>query len=241
MTSDEKVLSYLQKKYPLEKNTPEKPTTVIVLDGQHINHITEKIKNYLENFKDLDEITATFCNLSSLENLPDLPLLSKIELTDNHIKGTELTLLCKYKNLSELRIANNNGIKSFNEIKCLENLSKLKLLDFTDCPISKIDKYRDKMFENFKNLEILDGVDKNGKPVEEDDDNDEEDELEEDKEFIDDEKQEVEEELEEEGDDNDGEELKESEGEDNEKEEKEEEDEDDEYKKSKKYKSKNIV
>ena len=96
MASDEKVLSYLQKKYPLAKNTPEKPITVIVLDGQHINHITEKIKNYLENFKDLEEITATFCNLSSLENLPDLPKLSKIKLTDNHIKGSELIHLCKF-------------------------------------------------------------------------------------------------------------------------------------------------
>ena len=146
MTSEQKVLSYLQKKYPLSKNTPEKPITLIVLDGQHINHITEKIKNYLENFKDLEELTLTLCNLSSLENLPDLPKLSKLDLTDNYIKGSDLSHLCKYKNLSELRIANNK-INTLEEIECLENLPSLKILDFTDSGITKIDKYREKIFE----------------------------------------------------------------------------------------------
>ena len=195
MSSNEKVLSYLKKKYPLEKNTPDKPTTVVILDGQQINHITDDIKNYLENFKDLEELTLSFCNLSTLKNLPDLPKLSKIELNDNHFKGDELSLLCKYKNLSELRIANNN-INNFDEIKCLENLPELTLLDFTDSAITKSKNYREEIFKNFKKLKVLDGIDKNGNVVE-DEDEDEEDELEEDKEFIDDEKKEGEEEEEE--------------------------------------------
>ena len=48
MTKNEKVMKYLQKKYPLEKNTPDKPTTVVVLDGQLINHMTDDVKQYLE-------------------------------------------------------------------------------------------------------------------------------------------------------------------------------------------------
>ena len=198
MTSNEKVMKYLKQKYPLEKNTPDKPTTIIFLDGQHINHITDDVKKYLENFKDLEELTLTMCNISSLKNFPDLPKLSKIELSDNHIKGEELPNLCKYNNLTELRIANNN-IKNFDEIICLEKLSGLTNIDFTECPITKMEKYREKLFEIFKKLKILDGMDKDGKVHEDDDDDDEEDELdEEDKEFIDDEKKEGDENAEEE-------------------------------------------
>ena len=205
MTSNEKVMKYLKAKYPLEKNTPDKPTTIIFLDGQHINHITDDVKKYLENFKDLEELTLTMCNINSLKNFPDLPKLSKIELSDNHIKGEELPNLCKYNNLTELRIAN-NYIKNLDEIKCLEKLSELAYIDLTECPITKMEKYREKLFEIFKKLKILDGADKDGKEQEDDNDDDEEDELdEEDKEFIDDEKKEGDEngEEEEEGDEKD--------------------------------------
>ena len=213
MTSNEKVMKYLHQKYPIEKNTADKPTTLVVLDGQNINHITDDIKKYLENFKDLEEITLSLCNLTSLKNLPEFPKLLKIELNDNHIKGEDLVNLCKYKNLIELRIANNN-IKNFDEIKCLEKLSELAFLDFTLSPITKINNYRDKVFETFKKLKYLDGTDKNGKAEDDDeeDDEDEEDELEEDKEFIDDEKKEgdnEEEEKEDDDDADDGVELKE--------------------------------
>ena len=223
MTSNEKVMEYLHKKYPLEKNTQEKPITVIVLDGQHINHITDDIKKYLENFKDLEELTLTMCNLNSLKNLPDLPKLTKIELNDNHIKGEELSNLCKYNNLSELRIAN-NIIKNFEEINCLEKLSELTFIDLTDSPITKLKNYREKFFEIFKKLKYLDGIDKDGKVFEEnDDDDDEEEELDEgDKEFIDDEKKEGDENVEEGEDGEDDEENEGNEGEDDEKEEREE-------------------
>lgn len=224
MTTNEKVMKYLQKKYPLEKNTTKKPTTIMILDTQPIFHITDDIKEYLENFKDLEEITLSICKLNSLSNLPDLPKLSKIELSDNHIKGKELSNLCKYKNLVDLRMANSD-IENFEEIKCLENLSELTNIDFSENPISKIKDYREKMFQNFKKLKYLDGTDKNGNPFEEDDDEeDEEDELEEDKGFIDDEKKEGDEE--DEADDEDEIEGKNDNDDDEEDEQKEEEDED---------------
>lgn len=190
MTTNEKVMKYLKKKYPLEKNTPDKPTRVIVLDGQLINHMTDDVKKYLENFKNLEELNLALCNLNSLQNFPDLPKLSKIELSDNHIKGEDLSNLTKYKNLSELRIANNN-IKNIDEIKCLESLSELTFIDLTDSPITNMENYRDILYEIFKKLKYLDGVDKDGNVYEEDDDDyeDEDEELDEDdNEFIDDEK-----------------------------------------------------
>ena len=41
------------------------------------------------------------CKLNSLNNLPDLPNLIKIDLSDNHLKNEDLKELLKYKNLQE--------------------------------------------------------------------------------------------------------------------------------------------
>ena len=67
MTSNKRIMSFLEKIFPLDKNTPDKPVREIVLDGQQINHITEDIKKYLENFKDLEELSLTLCNLIILK------------------------------------------------------------------------------------------------------------------------------------------------------------------------------
>ena len=182
-TSNPKLVQILQKKYPLEKNTKERPTIIITLDGLTINHITDDVKSYLENFKSLEELCLVNCNLNSLNNFPELPNLSKIDLSDNHLKDSDLKELCKYNNLKELRMAN-NGIGDWSQIKILENLP-LNFIDFSDCPISKTEKYREKFYENFKSLKILDYCDKEGKEWDEDDEEEEEPD-EEDNGFIDD-------------------------------------------------------
>ena len=185
MTSTEsKLIQLLKKKFPLEKNTKERPTLIITLDGIAINHITDEVKSYLENFKSLEELSMVDCKLNSLNNLPDLPNLIKIDLSDNHLKNEDLKELLKYKNLQELRMVNNSGIGDWVQIKLLENLP-LNFIDFSDCPISKTEKYRENFFENFKNLKVLDLLDKNGNEWEEDDEEEEEPD-DDDKEFIDD-------------------------------------------------------
>ena len=168
-----KLIQILQKKFPLEKNTEEQPTIIIALDGITINHISDEVKTYLENFKSLEELSLVNCNLNSLQNFPELPSLKKLDLSDNHLKDADLKELCKYTKLQELRMANNNGIKEFSEIKILEPLP-LNFIDFSDCPISKTAKYRDNFYENFKNLKVLDFFDKDGKEWEEDDEEEEE-------------------------------------------------------------------
>ena len=182
-----KLIQILQKKFPLEKNTEEQPTIIIALDGITINHISNEVKTYLENFKSLEELSMVSCNLNSLQNFPELPNLIKLDLSDNHIKDADLKELCKYKKLKELRMANNNGISNFSEIKILESLP-LSVIDFSDCPISKMEKYREKFYENFKNLKILDLCDKDGKEWDEDDEEEEEQDDEDDNDngFIDD-------------------------------------------------------
>ena len=197
-----KLIQILQKKFPLEKNTKDQPTLIIALDGITINYISDEVKTYLENFKSLTELSMINCNLNSLQNFPDLPSLIKLDLSDNHIKDTDLKELLKYKKLQELRMANNNGIKDFSEIKKLECLP-ITFFDFSDCPISKMEGYREKFFENFKNLKILDLCDKEGKEWDEDDEEEEEpDEDDNDNGFIDDDLKNEEKEEEEENNDN---------------------------------------
>ena len=197
-----KLIQVLQKKFPLEKNTKDEPIKIIALDGITINHISDEIKTYLENFKSLEELSMVNCNLNSLQNFPDLPSLIKLDLSDNHIKDTDLKELYKYKKLQELRMANNNGIKDFSEIKKLECLP-LTFIDFSDCPVSKMEGYREKFYENFKNLKILDLCDKEGKEWDEEDEEEEEpDEDDNDNGFIDDDLKNEEKEKEEENNDN---------------------------------------
>ena len=168
-----KLIQTLQKKFPLEKNTKDQPTLIIALDGITINHISDEVKTYLENFKSLEELSMVNCNLNTLQNFPELPSLIKLDLSDNHLKDTDLNELLKYKKLQELRMANNNGISNFSEIKKLESLP-LTFIDFSDCPVSKMEGYREKFYENFKNLKILDLCDKEGKEWDEDDEEEEE-------------------------------------------------------------------
>ena len=183
-SGDSKLIQILKKKFPLEKNTKERPTIIITLDGIAINHISDEVKSYLEKFDSLEELSLVSCNLNSLNNFPELPNLLKIDLSDNHLKDADLKELLKYKKLTELRMAN-NLIGNWSLIQELEKLP-LNFIDFSDCPISKMDKYREKFYENFKNLKILDFCDKEGKEWDEDDEEEEEPD-EDDKEFIDDE------------------------------------------------------
>ena len=220
-----KLIQTLQKKFPLEKNTKDQPTLIIALDGLTINHISDEVKTYLENFKSLEELSMVNCNINTLQNFPELPSLIKLDLSDNHIKDTDLNELLKYKKLQELRMANNNGISNFSEIKKLESLP-LTFIDFSDCPVSKMEGYREKFYENFKNLKILDLCDKEGKEWDEDDEEEEEPD-EDDNGFIDDDlKNEEKEKDEEDNNDNNGEDY----DDDEDKEEYEEENEEEEIK-----------
>ena len=196
-SGDSKLIQILKKKFPLEKNTKERPTIIITLDGIAINHISDEVKSYLEKFDSLEELSMVSCNLNSLNNFPELPNLLKIDLSDNHLKDADLKELLKYKKLTELRMAN-NLIGNWSLIQELEKLP-LTFIDFSDCPISKMDKYREKFYENFKNLKILDFCDKEGKEWDEDDEEEEEPD-EDDKEFIDDEGKNLENEENEEND-----------------------------------------
>ena len=85
-----------------------------------------------------------------------------MELSDNNLSGAELANLPKYENLQQIRLSNNRKINSFEDLKNLAKFQNLFLLELEECPISKLENYREKVFEMLPNLAYLDSISKNG-------------------------------------------------------------------------------
>ena len=66
----------------------------------------------------------------------------------------------------------NNKINTIEEVHQLTFLKELNYLDLTLNPVTKIEGYREKIFEKLPNLFALDGYDKDGESVMLDEDND---------------------------------------------------------------------
>ena len=111
-----------------------------------IKEINEHINQYIEVFKNVEILSISSCKLYSLENLPNFPNLTKIELNDNNLTEKEIIKLKKYPLLSEIYAANNK-IKNFEDLKELSKMRELHLLDFTDNPICKSKDYRETIFK----------------------------------------------------------------------------------------------
>ena len=187
-----KLINYLTEKYPItEENI--KNIKEFTLDYQVIQEINTDIKKYIEKFKNIEVLNMCSCKLISLENLPKLPNLTKIELNDNYLTEKDLMALTKYPLLSEIYLANNK-INSFDELAKLSNLRELHLLYLIQNPICKSENFRERIFKMFPRLLFLDGVGKNNEIYEDfEDENEEEDEEyenEEDNSFINDEESE---------------------------------------------------
>ncbi len=184
-----KLLSYISKKYP---TTVENINNVVefTLDYQIIKELSLEIKNYIEQFKNIETLNMSSCKLISLENLPKLPNLVKIELNDNYLTEKDLIKLTQYPQLSEIYIANNN-INGFEELAKLSNMRELHLLYLIQNPICEKKDYKEIIFKMFPRLLFLDGIGKNNEKYEEfEEENEEEEgeeyENEEDKKFIND-------------------------------------------------------
>ncbi len=77
------------------------------------------------------------------------------------MSGEELKNLPEYENLTELRLANTK-IESFDNLSELIKYKKLHFLELEDCPISKKEGYRSKVFKILPNLTYLDSTTING-------------------------------------------------------------------------------
>ena len=179
----------LSQKYPTtEENI--KNTKELILDYHIVKEVNEHINKYIEVFKNVEILSMSSCKLYSLENLPNFPNLTKIELNDNNLTEKEIIKLQKYPLLSEIYAANNK-IKNFEDLKELSKMRELHLLDFTDNPICKSKDYRETIFKIFPRVIFLDGIGKNNEVYEDfeeenEEEEEEEDENEDDKKFIED-------------------------------------------------------
>lgn len=70
-----------------------------------------------------------------------------------------------------LKIANNK-IETLAEVKTLQGLEQLKIIDLQDNTVASVDNYRDTIFEAFPDLDVLDGKYKNGEVYESESDDD---------------------------------------------------------------------
>jgi len=66
----------------------------------------------------------------------------------------------------------NNKVATIEEVLALKFLKEMNYLDLTENPVTKLEGYRDKVFEAMPNLIALDGKDKDGESVMVDDEDD---------------------------------------------------------------------
>ena len=81
----------------------------------------------------------------------------QLELSDNNFGGKELKNLPNYENLSQLKLANTK-ITSFEDINDLKRFKNLNFLELEESPISKLENYRNKIFEILPELVYLDNT-----------------------------------------------------------------------------------
>jgi len=87
----------------------------LILDDDPLERLTAEDKEYLETFTKLEMISFNSCRLTSLDNFPVAPLLSRVELNENQIKGSELRHLIGSPTITILKLANNK-IESVSEL-----------------------------------------------------------------------------------------------------------------------------
>ncbi|XP_074591906.1 acidic leucine-rich nuclear phosphoprotein 32-related protein-like [Curcuma longa] len=172
----------------------------------------------------LEHLSVANIRLSSLEGFPHLPSLRRLVLSDNRIaSGLAALVEAGLEALCDLDLSNNR----IASIEDLSQLAKLRLesLDLYECPVTKIEGYRSKVFGMIPSLKYLDKVDTDGneRPETDEEEEEEEDVAEEENdnedEVEDDGEEEEEEEEEEEGEEGEGGEEGEEEGEEEEKQE----------------------
>lgn len=140
------------------------PATVedLVLDGCE----SVEIEGLSDKLVKLQSLSMVHVGLQSLKNLPKLPMLSKLDISDNSIAGGLEHVADNCPELLHLSIASNKIAK----MEDLEPLKKMKLceLDLFNNPVSEGGdrEYRSKIFEMIPSLQILDGADVNGEDVE---------------------------------------------------------------------------
>ncbi|PKU84784.1 acidic leucine-rich nuclear phosphoprotein 32-related protein 1 [Dendrobium catenatum] len=137
----------------------------------------------LERFPSLEHLSIANVGVLSLEKFPRLRKLQRLSLSDNRIAGgLENLVQAGLHSLRDLDLSNNR----IQYIEDLAPLAKLHLvsLDLYECPVTRVNDYRSKVFSMIGTLKYLDNLDANEdeRPETDDDDDDEEEEEDEEEE-----------------------------------------------------------
>lgn len=150
----------------------------IICDTVVTKELNQEAKDLLEKYQNAKSISFISCQLKSLKNLPNIPSIEEVQFSDNHITGNELSNLLIYPKLTKINLCN-NLIKEIKDLQCLQQLKELTNLDLSECPVTLLPQYREKMFEMLPQLKYLDLVSKTGENCSELDDQEDEEEEEE--------------------------------------------------------------
>ncbi|XP_049590938.1 acidic leucine-rich nuclear phosphoprotein 32 family member B isoform X2 [Syngnathus scovelli] len=128
----------------------------LVLDNSRA--VDGRIEGITEEFCNLEKLSLINVRLTTLEDMPKLDKLKKLELCDNRISGGLEVLAERLKNLKYLYLSGNK-VKDISTLEPLKNLPQLKSLDLFNCEVTNLTDYRESIFKLLPKLTYLDGFD----------------------------------------------------------------------------------
>ncbi|KAM5185582.1 acidic leucine-rich nuclear phosphoprotein 32 family member E-like isoform 1-T1 [Callospermophilus lateralis] len=155
----------------LRNQAPEEVTELVLDNCLCVNG---EIEGLNDTFKELEFLSMANVELSSLDQLPSLNKLRKLELSDNIISGGLEVLAEKCPNLTYLNLSGNK-IKDLSTVEALQNLKNLKSLDLFNCEITNLEDYRESIFELLQQITYLDGFDQEDNEAPDSEEEDDED------------------------------------------------------------------
>nr|XP_038965127.1 acidic leucine-rich nuclear phosphoprotein 32 family member B isoform X2 [Rattus norvegicus] len=129
----------------------------LVLDNCKAND--GKIEGLTDEFVNLEFLSLINVGLFSVSDLPKLPKLKKLELSENRIFGGLDRLAEELPSLTHLNLSGNN-LKDISTLEPLKRLDCLKSLDLFGCEVTNRSDYRETVFRLLPQLSYLDGYDR---------------------------------------------------------------------------------
>jgi len=127
-----------------------------------------QIAGLTDDFVNLQNLSLINVGLTSLKGFPKLPMLKRLELSDNRLT-TGLNALAGCPTLSTVNLSGNK-LKDVESLEPMKDLPNLKSVDLFNCEVTSVEGYREKVFELIPHLKYLDGFDRNDQEAEESED-----------------------------------------------------------------------
>ncbi|CAO2604039.1 Acidic leucine-rich nuclear phosphoprotein 32 family member B [Lemmus lemmus] len=148
----------MKKRIHLElRNRTPAAVRELVLDNCKAND--GKIEGLTDEFVNLEFLSLISVGLLSVSDLPKLPKLKKLELSDNRIFGDLDRLAEELPSLTHLNLSGNK-LKDISTLEPLKKMDYLKSLDLFGCEVTNLNDYQESVFKLLPQLSYLDGYDR---------------------------------------------------------------------------------